>query len=606
MRCRAYTLVLLVALLFSSLVKAQSQPSGPGTVEGVVYGRDASLPLPRTLVFSVSPDKILANAEAWKAQGVGGFFLEGVASEWSSDVWATDKKPHTIGASDETFQKVREVNALCKRLGMVTYLKIVYANPLEWFNDTAWQHINHHFRQFAIFARAAGCRGVALDIEYVGQQFAFDWEGYTYDGYTRKDLIRTIRERSAGQLRAMYDEFPEMEFLVLPEGGIHLGTHIQTSWIEVAAERDAPGGVHFFMEATYTSSHLDRYLAYTSATNLLFRRQLSERGREYWARRCTLAAGTWPTGFDIGANHDSSLTPTELRQSFAGALMVSPKFNWVYVDRYGEHHVGNVPEDYEGKTDFAMVAEVLGNREIVLDDRYKRIALALRGLPPTDPAADLGIAAVPRFMLPHGTPTIDLVPSTSVGAAETEHAWDIAMAYYEGESQDLQAIFQPIRDWRLIGPFPSGDGLTGHDAVYGPEKEIDLTAAYEGANGSVAWQPFRLADGALGIDFKPMFTPNENAVAYALTYVESPVEQAVQIRFASNDAGKLWVGGKLVNDFNRESWSVLDRDIVEVTLPKGKTPVLCKVTNGIGAWTLVVRITDKDGEPVKGLVFSGE
>ncbi len=179
------------------------------------YGHDVALPAPKSLVFSITPDRIIADAEAWKTIGADGFFLEGVASEWSSDIWATDGKPFTIGESDETFQKVRRANEVCAKLGMANFLKVAFANPFEWFNDTAWQHIEHNFRQFAIFARDSGCRGVALDIEYIGQQYVFDWPGYDYKGYTREDLIRKIRERATGVMRAIYDEFPGMEFLVL-------------------------------------------------------------------------------------------------------------------------------------------------------------------------------------------------------------------------------------------------------------------------------------------------------------------------------------------------------------------------------------------------------
>ena len=152
--------------------------------------------LPKSLVFSVTSDKIIADAEKWKAIGADGFFLEGVASEWSSNIWATDGKPETIGASDETFQKVRQANDICAKLGMVNFLKVAFSTPFNWFDDAAWPGNVDKFRQFAIFARDSGCKGVALDIEYIGQQYVFDWPGYDYKGYTRADLIQKIRERA--------------------------------------------------------------------------------------------------------------------------------------------------------------------------------------------------------------------------------------------------------------------------------------------------------------------------------------------------------------------------------------------------------------------------
>jgi hypothetical protein len=39
------------------------------------FGQDPALPPPKTLVFSVTPDKIMQDAEEWKAIGADGFFL---------------------------------------------------------------------------------------------------------------------------------------------------------------------------------------------------------------------------------------------------------------------------------------------------------------------------------------------------------------------------------------------------------------------------------------------------------------------------------------------------------------------------------------------------
>jgi len=564
------------------------------------FGRDESLPLPKTLVFSVTPDKIMQDAEAWKAIGADGFFLEGVASEWSSDIWATDGKPFTIGASDETFQKVQSVNEKCAKLGMVNFLKVVFANPLEWFNDTAWQHIDHNFRQFAIFARETGCKGVALDIEYIGQQYVFDWPGYDYKGYTREDLIEKIRERATKAISGMYDEFPDMEFLVLPEGGFALGGHIQTAWIEEAARRNAPGGVHFCMEGTYFVPELRRVLAYGGGVNKLMLDQLSPAAQEYWQTRCSLAAGMWTTGFDLQPNHDSKDTSREMRECWAGTLMISPKYNWLYVDRFGEQHVGRGRDTYTGKTDFAICNEILKKKEVVVDPQFVAVARRVRAMESTDFSKETGVTAVPRFMFPQGLPSLELTTAT-LSKKEVDRSWAIAMGYFRGVDNKLAKEYSPVREWQIIGPFSSGEGLQGHDKVFPPEQSIDLTAEYNGANGKVKWQPYHVPDKGLGVDFKALYTPAEQVTAYALTYVESPVEQTVQLRFGSNDSGKVWVGGKLVNDFNRESWCVLDRDIVSVTLPKGRTPVLCKATTSVGAWGLALRFTDENGRPVTNI-----
>jgi hypothetical protein len=190
-----------------------------------------------------------------------------------------------------------------------------------------------------------------------------------------------------------------------------------------------------------------------------------------------------------------------------------------------------------------------------------------------------------------------------VSAIEIQQNWEFALEYYHGITRNLAMEFHPVRDWQIIGPFKSGEGLAGHDTTFAPEQGFDPNAEYDGAAGKVKWQPYRLDDRQLGIDFKSLFAPSEQVTAYALTYVKSPEEQTVQLRFGSNDSGKVWVGGKLVDDFNRESWCMLDRDIVTVTLPKGITPILCKATTGVGAWGITLRITDTNGDPARGLTF---
>ena len=50
-------------------------------------------------------------------KGVSAFFLDFVARDAFSDVWATDGEPWTIGASDKTFQKAKQATAVARRLG---------------------------------------------------------------------------------------------------------------------------------------------------------------------------------------------------------------------------------------------------------------------------------------------------------------------------------------------------------------------------------------------------------------------------------------------------------------------------------------------------------
>ena len=85
----------------------------------VAYGTLPGFPLPKTILFSIGPDEILADAREWQRHGVSAFFLDFVARDWSSDIWATDGEPWTIGASDKTLQKTKQATAVTP--GTVSY-----------------------------------------------------------------------------------------------------------------------------------------------------------------------------------------------------------------------------------------------------------------------------------------------------------------------------------------------------------------------------------------------------------------------------------------------------------------------------------------------------
>jgi hypothetical protein len=133
---------------------------------------------------------------------------------------------------------------------------------------------------------------------------------------------------------------------------------------------------------------------------------------------------------------------------------------------------------------------------------------------------------------------------------------------------------------------------------------LDLEGEFDGVNGKIKWRRHVQKGPNASVDFKTIFQPTEKVTAYALCYVTSPREQDVYIRFASNDAGKVWLGGKLVHDYPHEGTVFLDRDIVPVRLPKGRTPILVKITTNLVNWGFVLRMTDREGRPLRDLSFS--
>lgn len=569
---------------------------------GLTYGPGTDLP--KTILFTDEPALLVQDAATWTQHGINAFFLNRIAREWSNDIWATDGKPWTIGAADATFQATLAANQACQKTGADTFLKIAFDHPFDWFDEIAWQKINHNFRQFAIFARETGCTGIALDIEYISEQYDFNWPGYDFSKYSRADLVQKIRARMTQVIQILYDEFPEMVFLTFPEQSLGLGAHIHVAWIEEAARRNAPGGLHYCTEYTYRNPNIRYMFGHAWACNDLFQRILTAPAREYWVRQCTIAAGVWPFGFNYQNSFAPGMDLPELRQGIAASLMLSPKYNWIYSHNCRNILIGRDLEKYTGEADLNAYLKVIADREIVLDAKYVKIAADLRTMILRDYSKELGLRPTISFVGPADEPRLMLVPAKTVNLSEAEKIWTLAIDYFNGQEIDLQAKFGTLKNWLVIGPFPNPDKFEGHSTVFPPEKTIDLNAEYPGETGAIKWTTLNQPGPLASVDFKKVFSPSEHVCAYALCYVTSPEKRKVQIRLGTNDSGKLWIGGKLIFDFSTEGSAILDRDIIQTTLPAGTTPILLKVCNGEANWGFVFRMTDLKGNLMNDLQFS--
>ena len=156
--------------------------------------------------------------------------------------------------------------------------------------------------------------------------------------------------------------------------------------------------------------------------------------------------------------------------------------------------------------------------------------------------------------------------------------------------------------WLILGPFDNTKGI-GYDTAYIPEDatHIDTTAKYDGIDGQVSWQ--RSTDNTVDgyIDLGEYVNWR---VAYAFATVTSPDEREAQIRFDSDDQGKVWLNGKEVFT-NTNAHSVrVDRYTVPVTLKPGENSILVKVCNEEVKWEFFLRITDPTGKSFTDLEIS--
>ena len=159
--------------------------------------------------------------------------------------------------------------------------------------------------------------------------------------------------------------------------------------------------------------------------------------------------------------------------------------------------------------------------------------------------------------------------------------------------------------WWTLGPFDNTNGI-GYDTAYISEDvtQIDTATEYNGIDGQVGWQP-KSADKTLDGYGYIGFDEDVNwGVAYAFTTVISPDERQVQLRFDSDDQGKIWLNGREVHAHTHAHSATIDRYIIPVTLKPGANSILVKVCEEAGGWGFYMRITDLDRKPFDDLIIN--
>ncbi|RKU18683.1 hypothetical protein C6503_09100 [Candidatus Poribacteria bacterium] len=153
--------------------------------------------------------------------------------------------------------------------------------------------------------------------------------------------------------------------------------------------------------------------------------------------------------------------------------------------------------------------------------------------------------------------------------------------------------------WWILGPFDNTDGI-GYETAYIPEDltQIDPATIYNGIDGQISWEKSvdRTLDGYVDLD-----KDVDWRVAYAFATVISPDARQVQLRFDSDDQGKVWLNGEEAHAHTRTRQAEIDRDIIPVTLKSGENSILVKICEEERDWGFYLRITDTDGKPFDDL-----
>ena len=178
-------------------------------------------------------------------------------------------------------------------------------------------------------------------------------------------------------------------------------------------------------------------------------------------------------------------------------------------------------------------------------------------------------------------------------AEERGHRASLEKALAEKKRPRAAPTLSFVRDWQLLGPFPS-TGEQGHDAVYPPEHEaVRLEKAYDGFGGRVKWRPYHSAGDK--IDLADFFQYRGAGAAYAASWVCSEGDQAVTLGVGSDDGVRVWINGDKVHDAKGGRQARPGQDVVKVRLKKGWNEIRAKVDNIVGTWELYLEFRTADG-----------
>ena len=165
-----------------------------------------------------------------------------------------------------------------------------------------------------------------------------------------------------------------------------------------------------------------------------------------------------------------------------------------------------------------------------------------------------------------------------------------------------------VTRWWLVGPFPA-EQMTGFRKVFPPEKRVDVSEALTTSDGrQLRWKLHQTAHSLGEVNLIEAIGAEREVVGYAYAELDSPQEQAVQLRCSADDNLSVWVNGRQV--LAREQWlngTRLDRFMTPVTLQQGVNRVLVKICQGPqhvnpevpNNWTFQLRFCDETGAAAK-------
>ena len=176
---------------------------------------------------------------------------------------------------------------------------------------------------------------------------------------------------------------------------------------------------------------------------------------------------------------------------------------------------------------------------------------------------------------------------TLLTAARSRAEDDLVYVKKETREATRQAALQAsgaIRwpaTWQIIGPFDNTDGA-GLDTVYPPEREIDLSATYEGKGEQAHWRGVNLRDG-LRVSLA-RFKKSEDCVCYLYRRIQTPRPIEARVSIGSENQVVAWLNGKPLVFTGAGTRRAMEQDTATLDLREGANDLLIKVAHRKDKW----------------------
>jgi len=554
---------------------------------------NASLLIPAMICYYAVPNAYM-NEHAREIRGLYDGFFFGMGS-WEGGVSAiigVDTKPPT----NREWLPLATQNIAALRAEGITenFLGVSFNESDPWpssetlLSDEYTAKMNRHFAALGRAAKAAGFRGVSIDVEYPYPRYSLDHPIYTYQGYTPGDLMAAAYRQGRASMSGVLDEFPEAVVFVLP-GSMRsrpIVRQFMLGMLDEMAHRNAPGGFHLTTEYAYCLHDPVTQAAIPRFDDAGIADLVSPETLRYWRERCTMAPGVWATHMIETGGEGYPVQPwaaelRELKEQLAILRSLSKRYTWSFSGQpLWVVPTQEIRERYHVGANYPEAETFIPGWHAILRDRtpYEQSEFA-------DPRMLRLFRAIREF--DEGTRDAD----------------------------GLCDAFGTPGQWWVLGPLGNPHLQPARAAQEALSYPISQGRVYYGRDGAVRWFPWSVRDPRGVSDCRSLFghLATDDASAHFVCWIHSDRPREGVLHTGWDDGIVIRVGDEVV--FDRPTYppvghGQLYRDKyqfeehVPITIPAGATRLAVTCINAKGSWIFTLRITDRDGYPFEGVRFS--